>query len=82
MSRRFFEKYSLTLHEKITGMGTKFIITDNPDEIFINNGYRSVARVSIVGQAIEWGSVGIPKVLFRLFLHTLANGYSIHVFES
>ena len=82
MNRGFFEKYSRTLHEKITGMGTKFIITDNPDEIFINNGYRSVARVSIVGQAIEWGSIGIPKILFRLFLHTLAQGYSIYVLES
>ena len=82
MDRRFFEKYSRTLHEKITGMGTKFIITDKPDEIFIKNGYRCVERVSIVGQASAWGSVGIPGILMRLFLHTLAHGYAVRVFES
>ena len=81
MSRKFFEKYSRSLHEKIVGMGTSFIIMDNPDEIFIRNGYRIVEKVSIVGRAIEWGSVRIPDILFHLFLHTLSKGYSVYVFE-
>lgn len=82
MNRRFFDKYTRTFHEKISGMGTSFIISDNPDEMFINNGYRCIEKVSIVGRAIELGTTKIPKILFRLFLHSLANGYSIHVFES
>ena len=81
MSRRFFVKYGRTLHEKIAGLGASFITTDKPDEIFIKNGYRIVDKISIVGQAIEWGSVRIPKILFRLFLRNLAQGYSICVFE-
>ncbi|MGH8119258.1 MAG: class I SAM-dependent methyltransferase, partial [Gammaproteobacteria bacterium] len=51
MSRRFFEKYTRTFHEKITGMGASFITVENPDEIFVGNGYRIVEKISVVGRA-------------------------------
>jgi methyltransferase (TIGR00027 family) len=77
MSRKFFEKYSCTLHEKIQGMGASFKFTvENPDEIFSNNDYRCIERVSIVSRAVDFGSIKLPRIL-----HTLSNGYSIYVFE-
>jgi len=81
MSRKFFEKYSRTFHEKIVSIGTAFNTMDNPDDIFINNGYRLVENFSIVGRAIELGSIRIPKILFHVFLRTLSKGYSVYVFE-
>jgi len=80
MSRRFFDKYVRTLHEKIAGMGATFKLMESPDEIFLRNGYRVVEKISVVGQAIAWGLTDIPGILFRLFLRTLAQGYSIYVF--
>jgi methyltransferase (TIGR00027 family) len=80
MSRSFFEKYSRTLHEKIVGLGTSFITRDDPEEVFINNGYYFAEKISIVGRAIDFGSIRVPKILFRVFLRTLSKGYSIYVF--
>jgi len=81
MSRRFFEKYSRTLHEKIAGLGASFKTVERPDEIFVRNGYRIVEKISVVGRAIAWKTISIPAILLRLFLRTLADGYSIYVFE-
>jgi methyltransferase (TIGR00027 family) len=81
MSRKFFEKYSRTLHEKIVSMGTSFNTVDNPGDIFIDNGYRLVNKVSIVGRAVEFGTIKIPKIFFHVFLRTLSKGYSVYVFE-
>ena len=83
MNRKFFEKYSRTLHEKIKDMGTSFkFIVDYPEEVFRENGYRRAEAVSIIGKAVEFGSVKIPRLLLKTFLRTLAKGYSIYVFES
>jgi methyltransferase (TIGR00027 family) len=83
MSRKFFEKHSGTLHEKITGMGTSFKFTiDNPEEVFLENGYSRTSRVSIVESAVGYGSIKMPRFLLKTLLRTLANGYAIYVFET
>jgi methyltransferase (TIGR00027 family) len=83
MSRRFFEKYGKTLHEKITGMGASFKFTvDNPEEVFKENGYRRIGWFSIIERAMDFGSAKIPKIILKTLLRTLANGYAIYVFES
>jgi methyltransferase (TIGR00027 family) len=82
MSRKFFEKHGSTIHEKLTGMGASFKFThDNPEKVFLENGYRRTQRMSIVESAVAMGSVKIPRFLLKTFLRTLANGYQIYVFE-
>jgi len=66
MSREFFENYGRTLHEKIIGMGTSFKFTaDNPEEVFLANGYGLTARVSIVERAVVFESPEIPKIVLE-----------------
>jgi methyltransferase (TIGR00027 family) len=83
MTRKFFEKYGRTIHEKITGMGATFKFTaDNPEEIFVKNGYERVAQVSMVEKSMEFEGRRIPNIVFRTLLRTLASGYAIYVFEA
>lgn len=83
MTRRFFEKYGRTIHEKLTGMGATFRFTaDNPEEIFVKNGYERLAQISMVQKSTEFEGRRIPKILFRTLLRTLASGYAIYVFEA
>lgn len=83
MSRKFFEKYSRTFHEKITGMGASFKFTaDDPEEIFLENGYSRIERVSIVEKAVDFQLIKIPRIVLKTLLRTLAGGYAIYVFEA
>ena len=83
MSRKFFEKYGRTLHEKITGMGASFRFTvDNPEEVFLENGYSRIGWISIVGRAVEFKLIKIPRIVLKTLLRTLASGYAIYVFEA
>jgi methyltransferase (TIGR00027 family) len=83
MTRKFFENYGRTLHEKITGMGTSFKFTvDNPEEVFIENGYDRAGKVSIIAKTVEFQATILPKIVLKVLLRTLPTGYSIHLFES
>jgi O-methyltransferase involved in polyketide biosynthesis len=83
MTRKFFERYNRTMYEKILGMGATFKFTvDNPEEVFLKNGYSRIERISMVERAVELDSMKIPKILLKTLLRTLANGYAIYVFES
>lgn len=83
MTRKFFEKYGSTIHEKLTGMGATFKFTaDNPEEIFVKNGYKRVDQISMVMKSTEFEGRRVPKILFRTLLRTLASGYAIYVFEA
>lgn len=83
MSRRFFEKYGRTIHEKLTGMGATFKFTaDNPEDVFVKSGYERTARISIVEKSMEFESRTIRRILLKTLLRTLASGYAIYVFES
>jgi len=83
MTRKFFEKYGRTIHEKLTGMGATFKFTvDNPEELFLHSGYRREACISVVEKSAEYQSRKIPKILVRTVLRTLISGYAIYVFAS
>jgi methyltransferase (TIGR00027 family) len=83
MSRKFFEKYSKTLHEKIADIGTSFKFTDNnPEELFLENGYRCTEKISIVESAVKFESIKIPRIILKTLLRTLASGYAIYQFEA
>ena len=83
MKRAFFEKYGRTIHEKLTGMGASFKFTaDNPEELFVRNGYRRVTCLSVVEKSAEYQLRKIPRILARTLLRTLTSGYAIYVFAS
>ena len=83
MTRRFFEKYGRTIHEKLTGMGATFKFTvDYPEKVFVQNGYRCIGWFSIIGSAMEFESKKIPTILSKTLLRTLTTGYAIYVFSS
>ena len=81
--REFFENHGKTLHEKLTGMGASFKFTaDNPEEIFLKNGYLRAERIPIVEKAVVFGMPDIPSDVLDALLPTLPGGYAIYVFES
>ena len=82
MNREFFEEYGRTLHEKLTGLGASFKFTaDDPEEVFTESGYRLAEKVSIVGSAVDFGLLQIPKVILETALSGLVSGNAIYVFE-
>jgi methyltransferase (TIGR00027 family) len=83
MNRKFFEKYGKTLHEKLTGMGASFKFTiDDPEKLFLENGYRRAEKTSIIEKAVEFGLLKIPKIALKTLLRTLRDGNAIFVFET
>lgn len=83
MTENFYRKYSHTLHKKFGEFGAKFKFTSQrPVEVFCNSNYQLVEKQSIVGKAIEYGSINVPILIFKYFLKTLRDGYSIYVFKA
>jgi len=83
MTRKFFERYGRTIHQKLTGMGATFKFTvKNPEELFLQNGYRRVGCFSVVEKSAEYQSRKIPKIMARTILRTLTSGYAIYVFAA
>lgn len=78
----FFEKYSKQLHKKILSLGASFTaLTEHPENLFLERGYKTVSCTSIPLTAAQHGNVGIPTFFVRYFLKTLRDGYSIWRFE-
>jgi phenylalanyl-tRNA synthetase alpha subunit len=82
MNKQFFEEYGKTMHEKLSGLGATFKFTaDEPEKIFIENGYNRIEKTSIVEKAVEFELLKIPKIALETVLSTLANGNAIYLFE-
>jgi methyltransferase (TIGR00027 family) len=82
MNRQFFEEYSKTLDKKFTDMGASFkFIADDPEKIFLENGYNRIEKNSIVEKAVKFGLLNVPKIALETVMSTLKNGNSIFVFE-
>jgi methyltransferase (TIGR00027 family) len=83
MTREFFEKNAQTIHEKLTGMGATFKFTaDNPEKVFLRNGYRQLETIPIVEKAVLFEAGEIPPDVWQTIQPTLPQGYSIYVFTS
>lgn len=75
MRKKFFERYSRPVHEKILGMGaTVTDMVDEPERLFLAAGYTMVELASIPMSAAARKSIGIPSFVVRWFLRTLRNG--------
>jgi methyltransferase (TIGR00027 family) len=82
MTREFSEKNAGTIHEKLTGMGAPFKFTiDNPEEVFLRNGYRELEKIPVIEKAVLLEAGEIPPEVWQTIQPTLPRGYSIHVFE-
>jgi methyltransferase (TIGR00027 family) len=82
-NKEFFENYGQRVHEKVMGMGASFKFTaDNPEEVFLENGYVLTERISIIEKAVLFGSPEMPSDVLETLLPTLPAGYAIYVFES
>jgi len=82
VTRDFFEQNATTIHEKLTGMGAVFKFTvDNPEEVFVRNGYRQLEKIPIVEKAVLFEAGEIPPHVWQTLQPTLPTGYDIHVFE-
>ncbi|MGC2235882.1 MAG: class I SAM-dependent methyltransferase [Pyrinomonadaceae bacterium] len=80
-SKDFIEKYRGAVHDKITSMGAEFkFAADQPEKIFLENGYHLAEKISIIERAIDYGSIKMPKILLKTMFRTLAEGYAIYVF--
>lgn len=82
MNKQFFEEYGKTMHEKLSGLGATFkFIADEPEKLFLENGYNRLEKISMVEKAVEFGLLKIPKIALETELSTLANGNAIYLFE-
>ena len=82
MRKRFFEKYSRDIHQKIVGMGATFTdMAEHPERLFIEQGYTLVEMASIPLYAVDRVAIGIPAFAVRHLMRTLRDGYVIAVFH-
>jgi len=83
MTREFVEKNAGTIHEKLTGMGATFKFTiDQPEELFLKNGYRQLETIPVIEKAVLFEAPDIPPSVWATVQPTLPQGYDIHVFET
>ncbi len=83
MTRKFFERYSRTLHRQIELLGTTFrFAVDDPTAPFQQAGYARGRKISIAQRAAELGALKVPRFLIRTVMRTLREGYAVYVFAS
>ena len=81
MRQSFFGRYGRDLHHQIVALGASFTdLSETPERLFIDAGYRPLACTSIALHAAELGGFGIPPFVIRWFLGTLRRGYCIWKF--
>lgn len=89
MNRRFFEKFSARVHEKLSAMGGTFTPRpERPADIFLKGGYIEEECVPTCRRALELGvyrrRLGLPDWVGRLLLNRLMrdlNGYAVYRFR-
>ena len=58
MTETFFDRYTGPIHEAIEALGATFIdLSDTPEAVFLERGYREARRISVVGR----GSSSAPS---------------------
>jgi len=81
MRQSFFQRYAGDLHQKFVAMGASFTdLSETPERLFTDAGYRPLACTSIPLRAAEMGGFGIPAFVVRWFLGTLRSGFCVWKF--
>jgi methyltransferase (TIGR00027 family) len=82
MRKSFFNRYARDLHQKFVAIGTTFTeLSETPERLFTDSGYRPLAWTSIALRAAELRSFGIPPFAVRWLLRTLRRGYCVWRFS-
>jgi methyltransferase (TIGR00027 family) len=79
----FKRRYSGRIGERLKALGAPFgRFEGDPLEVIESEGFRLVARESIVGRAAELGALRVPRWALATLFRTLRDGYTIATFES
>jgi methyltransferase (TIGR00027 family) len=82
MSPAFRRRYSEGLRRELAKLGAQFAKTDeHPRSAIEAVGYRACDVRSIVGRAVEAGSLPLPAWILDIFLRELRDGYAVFTFE-
>jgi hypothetical protein len=82
MSPAFRQRYSRSLRRELARLGAELAETRVHPRVAIEDvGYRVRKTASIVGRAIEAGSLGLPSWILDTFLRELRDGYAVFTFE-
>ena len=82
MSPAFRHWFSRGLRKQLERLGAPMVETrTHPREAIEVAGYRATGSMSIVGRAIEAGSLRIPRIVFNSF-RELRDGYAVWTFKS
>jgi methyltransferase (TIGR00027 family) len=83
MDLGFFKKYAEPTSHKLEALGARFTyLVENPDQLFIDNGYQQSEKFSIASKASEYGGLKIPRLLLNWFMPKFRSGYCIYVFSN
>jgi methyltransferase (TIGR00027 family) len=81
-TRRFAERYSRKIRERLERLGAVFKFNEDDPERFIRDlGYRRVQRISIVERAAALRAIPLPRFVVRTFLRGLRRGLGVYVFD-
>jgi hypothetical protein len=84
MTRGFAERYGGEVRKRLAEVGGRFAadMTDDPAREITAEGYRQLARTSMMARARELGAIPIPGFLLDTLLKPLRDGYCVYVFEA
>jgi methyltransferase (TIGR00027 family) len=84
MTKRFADRHGGAVRQRLAAIGGHFAsdMTDDPARRVSRQGYRPLARTSILSRASELRALPIPKFLFDTLLRPLRDGYCAYVFEA
>jgi methyltransferase (TIGR00027 family) len=81
MRQSFFERYAREVHQKIVALGASFTdLSETPENLFLEAGYRPLACTSIPLRAAELGGLGLPPFVIRWFLGMMRRGFCVWKF--
>jgi methyltransferase (TIGR00027 family) len=79
----FMRRYSRALREVIRELGGEFAAPHgDPGALVESLGYRRHAAYSVVGRAVEHGSLYMPRWLLNSLFRALRDGYRVYAFEA
>ena len=83
VSATFERRYGGPIRREIQLLGGDFApLHDDPAGFVQTLGYRHLDDASIVGRAVEHGSLMMPYWIFNSLFRSLRDGYRVYAFES
>jgi methyltransferase (TIGR00027 family) len=83
MTRHFAERFGHAIRHELARLGARFAqLVDDPQALVASAGYALVDKRSIVGSAVDFGSVAIPRLVLATVLRSLRDGYQVYRFAT